>query len=108
MEPVSKNDLTPVGGRPRIKDVEASALGKRFAAARAEKGLSLNQLSTLCGELTQTINAIERGASRSPSIERALSIGHALGMTDEEIAALYNEEFAAQANKVSSSILSAK
>lgn len=61
----------------------------RLKAARADKGLSQQQLADLVGVSRQTINAIEKG-DYNPTVNLCIAICRALGLTLNDL--FWNEE----------------
>lgn len=61
----------------------------RLKAARAEKGLSQQQLAELVGVSRQTINAIEKG-DYNPTVNLCIAICRALGLTLNDL--FWNED----------------
>lgn len=58
-------------------------LGKKVQDRRSELGLTLAELSERSGLLPQTINAIERGASRQPRHDTLYRLATALEDEDK-------------------------
>ena len=81
--------LTIVDDHSRLSpavEVDTSLAGLRVAA-----GLSLARLAEIVGTTPQTIQMIESGANREPSVVKGLRIARALGITDSlEIERLFN------------------
>lgn len=61
----------------------------RLKAARADMGLSQQQLADLVGVSRQTINAIEKG-DYNPTVNLCIAICRALGLTLNDL--FWNEE----------------
>jgi putative molybdopterin biosynthesis protein len=60
------------------------AAGTRLRLARQARGLSQQQLAGMAAVTRQAVSAVESGHS-DPSLRVALALGHALGMTVEEL-----------------------
>lgn len=63
-------------------------LGSLIQTRRSDLKLTLADLSEQTGLLVQTINAIERGASKRPRFETLYALAKPLGLTMEELAAV--------------------
>lgn len=61
----------------------------RLKAARAEQGLSQQQLADLVGVSRQTINSIEKG-DYNPTVNLCIAICRALGLTLNDL--FWNED----------------
>lgn len=84
MTAIIQPNLTIRRGRPSIEAM--TTLGKMIQTRRGELGLTLAALSERSGLLPQTINAIERGASRCPRYATIHSLATSLEMPVTELA----------------------
>jgi len=67
-------------------------MGQRIKRLRDRKGLSLRQLSELCGVERGLLSRIERGQRPHVSVPVAMRIAKALGVTLDYLAGMYEEE----------------
>ena len=80
-----QTDLTKRRGRPRIRKMPETNIGRLIRAERLKKGWSLNLLASEAGKLGQTISAIELGASQNPQLTTVLPITDALGISRQRV-----------------------
>lgn len=60
-------------------------LGQKIKKLRKEKGLTLEAFAKTMGLDTSYIWGVENGRTKNPSVEKALAIANALGVTVEDI-----------------------
>lgn len=65
--------------------MEPSTIGKRMKSYRVLKGWSQNQMSKRSGVPRPTIVSVENGTQASISIENAMKLADALGITIDEL-----------------------
>ena len=67
-------------------------IGQRIKKMRDRKGLSLRQLSELSGVERGLISKLERGQRPQVSLQVAMRIAKALGVTLDYLAGMYDDE----------------
>lgn len=75
-----------------LKKGQTMDMGQRIKRLRDRKGLSLRQLSELCGVERGLLSRIERGQRPHVSVPVAMRIAKALGVTLDYLAGMYEED----------------